>query len=629
MDIINILKNKILKILHEEGMKEILADNIMLEHTKEEFAGDYTLICFALSKIQKEKPDIIAENIGKLLTDKSPDFFKSYEVIQGFLNLSLDDSVLGTWLRNYAIEMEPEGLDTQRIMVEYSSPNTNKPLHFGHMRNIFLGDAISRILEQQGNEVIKTNLINDRGIHICKSMLAWKKWGEGDTPEAAEVKGDHFVGNYYVLFEKKLQAELSQHLPEALAGNYEFGIPEIQNKYQAILKKYQEATASAAKMNYENELKSLLKNHLPLMNEAREMLIKWEGGDADTQELWSTMNDWVYSGFAQSYHRMDIHFDKVYHESETYLKGKQMVLQGLEKKQLYQKEDHSIWVDLSAENLDQKLLLRGDGTAVYMTQDLGTADIKYEDYKMAKSVYVIGDEQNYHMQVLKATLHKLEQAYWEGIVHLSYGMVELPDGKMKSREGNVIDADEMMDDMVELAKAKSIEAGKYSDVDPEENDKLYEMIGLGALKFFLLKVSPVKKMLFDPKDSIDLHGYTASAIQYTHARICSVFRKLELEYTNYELLDDMKITAPEERTQIKKIADFMSTMSASAEEMDPSHLCMYLYELSRSYNSFYDACPISQAAPPEQNLRLAISKATAEIIREGMDKLGIQVPEKM
>ncbi len=628
MDIINIVRNKIVAVLQENGMDEIQEENILLEHTKDNFEGDYTLVCFALSKILKDKPESIAHHIGGILTENAADFFSAYEVIQGFLNLSIHNDILELWLRNYAPELNVKTEKPKTIMVEYSSPNTNKPLHFGHMRNIFLGDSVSRILAQQGNTVIKANLINDRGIHICKSMLAWQKWGAGDTPEKAGEKGDHFVGNYYVLFDKQLNAELEKYLPEALAGNYKFEIPDIQSKYDALVGKYQ-ATDAANSVDLEKEIKALLKNHLPLMNEAREMLLKWEENDADTRALWTMMNDWVYSGFAQSYDRMDIHFDKVYHESETYLRGKEMVLEGLKEGKLYQKEDQSIWVDLSEDNLDQKLLLRGDGTAVYMTQDLGTADIKYNDYKMDKSVYVIGDEQNYHMQVLKSTLHKLEEPYWEGIEHLSYGMVELPDGKMKSREGNVIDADNMMDDMVELAKEKSIEAGKTAAMGTEAGDELYSMIGLGALKFFLLKVSPVKKMLFDPKESIDLHGYTASAIQYTHARICSVFRKLDLEYTNYSLQPDMKITAGEERTLVKKISDFASTMATSAHEMDPSHLCMYLYELTKNYNSFYDACPISIAEKEEQNLRLALSKATAEVIKLGMDKLGIQVPDKM
>lgn len=630
MTLHDIIKENIHDILVQEGYSELQKNQVVVQNTKADFDGDFTLVTFGLSRVLKSTPDVAAEKIGALLLEKNPEFYQKYNVIKGFLNLSIQNQVLIDWLGN----QQKAGLTLARnngmIMVEYSSPNTNKPLHFGHMRNIFLGDAMSRIIAANGYDVIKANLINDRGIHICKSMLAWQNWGDGATPESTGTKGDHFVGEYYVLFETKLNEQLEDVYPQALEGTYHFALESMQTDFDTIKNKLQNSTDTDEKVKLEKELKSLLKKDLPLIRDAREMLRKWEAGDNATVALWSQMNAWVYQGFDVTYERMGIHFDKVYHESETYKLGKDMVLNALKEDQLLQKEDGSIWVDLTGEGLDEKILLRSDGTTVYMTQDLGTAQLKFDDYPLQESIYVIGDEQNYHMQVLKLTYAKMNASNADKIYHLSYGMVELPDGKMKSREGNVVDADEMLDEMKRIAKERTLEAGKTVEISDDEADVLYENIGKGALKFFLLRVNPKKKMLFNPQESIDLQGYTATAIQYTYARICSIFRKMAINLESMELKDDSVLTEDLERQQIFKISEYLNHLEQAQSEYDPSLICNYLYDLSKGFNSFYDKCSITKAESKEQqNMRLGIAKWTAITIKEGMALLGIEVPERM
>ncbi len=630
MTIHEITREQIYNTLKEKGYSDLKLEQVVLQNTKPEFEGDYTLVTFGLAKLRKNSPEKIAEEIGSLLLAQKPALFTSYNVIKGFLNLTLQNAALVDWLqalREASFTMP----QTDFIrMVEYSSPNTNKPLHFGHMRNIFLGDAMSRIFITNGEKVVKANLINDRGIHICKSMLAWQKWGNGATPESAHVKGDHFVGDFYVLFEKELNMQLEETLARVLAGDYKLSLDQDQEKLEKLLTAYNNATEEVEKNEILYKIKGLVKNDLPLMREAREMLQLWEQEDTATRKLWKQMNDWVYAGFDQTYERMGISFDKMYYESLTYTLGKEMVLEANKEEKLEQLEDGSIWVDLEDQGMDKKILLRSDGTAVYITQDIGTARLKFEDFPLDQSIYVIGDEQNYHMKVLKLTLQKLNESYAPKIYHLSYGMVELPDGKMKSREGNVIDADQMLDEMHQMAKQRTEESGKSLIEDQEQSEKLYEMIGLGAIKFFLLRVDPKKKMLFDPEESIDLQGYTATAIQYTHARIKSILRKAEQENLATGSFTAEDLSAALERQQILKMADYLSIISTVAQDYDPGVLCSYLYELAKSFNSFYDQCSILGAETPNsKSLRLSIARWTAYTLAEGMANLGIEVPDKM
>ncbi len=623
------VKTRIHQLLNQHGYAGIKSDQVVIQFTKPDFEGDYTLVTFGLSKIQKAKPEVIGQSIGELLLSEAPDMFSAYNVIKGFLNLSLQNDVLTSWLKTLNEPSLTNPKNKTVRMIEYSSPNTNKPLHFGHMRNIFLGDAMSRIMNSDGDEIIRANLINDRGIHICKSMLAWDRWGDGATPSSTGIKGDHFVGDFYVLFEKKLNEQLDEMLPKILQGEYTLEIPENQALLSTEIENYQNANTPEEKENHLAKIKSIAKKDLPLIRDAREILRKWEAGDEDTRSLWSRMNGWVYEGFRKTYDRMGIHFDKMYYESETYELGKEMVLHSEEEGQLYKKEDGSIWVDLEDEGLDQKILLRKDGTAVYITQDIGTAKLKFEDYPLDQSIYVIGDEQNYHMKVLQLTLKKMGEEYADKIFHLSYGMVELPDGKMKSREGNVVDADQMLDEMKAMAKERSQAAEKSLVGNTEDLDALYEMIGIGAIKFFLLRVSPKKKMLFDPEESIDLQGFTATAIQYAHARICSILRKAE-KSPNEHTLSGEQIESPLERNQILKLSEYMNIIESTAQDMDPSLLCNYIYDLSRGFNAFYDKCSILNAdSDSSKNLRLVIAVKTAMTIKTGMKNLGIDVPEKM
>jgi arginyl-tRNA synthetase len=571
---------------------------ISVNITKPEFKGDYTLVLFPFVKLLKQKPEALATIIGNHIV-ANYHFVESWELVSGFLNFTVSAAYWETFLLNnhYNQQYGEHESTGKKIMVEYSSPNTNKPLHFGHLRNIFLGAAVAPILENAGNEVIKANLINDRGIHICKSMVAWQRYSGGATPESSCIKGDHFVGDYYVLFNIEYKKEIAALVAEG-------------------------ADEKAAEKN------------APIMVEAHEMLRKWEAGDDQVRDLWRTMNNWVYNGFDVTYGRLGITFHKVYYESQTYLLGKALVEEGLQKGVLYRKDDGSVWIDLRNDGLDEKLLLRGDGTSVYITQDLGTAKLKYIDYGIDQSVYVIGDEQNYHLSVLKLIMTKLQEPCAAGIYHLSYGMVELPTGKMKSREGTVVDADDMIDELIRLAKEQTELAGKTEGFTADELNRLYETIGLGALKFYLLRVEPKKKMIFNPKESIDLHGFTATFIQYAHARICSVLRREKIAISgNVALFPVFKLQtalAPLELKLMSLLEQYPNFTATAAAELNPSELCVYAFNVAQTFNSFYDAHSIAQAETEEKKqLRIMLVYLTASIIRNAMSLLGIAVPEKM
>ncbi len=593
-----------IKCAAEDALKHLFPDaaipphSVTVNQTKPEFTGDYTVVLFPFVKLLRQKPDELGRQIGEYLLKKT-ELFTSYTIVSGFLNLTVKDNYWSLFLLNHFNDQhygERPKLD-KRVMVEYSSPNTNKPLHFGHLRNIFLGYAMANVLKANGYQVVKANLINDRGIHICKSMIAWQKFGNGATPESTGIKGDHLVGDYYVKFNDAYKAEVKELTAQGM----------------------DEATAE---------------KEAPIMKETQEMLRKWEAGDKEVRELWEMMNSWVYKGFDESYKRLGVDFDKMYYESNTYLLGKAIVEEGLQKGVLFKKEDGSVWVNLEDEGLDQKLLLRGDGTSVYITQDLGTAKLKYNDFKLDQSVYVIADEQNYHMQVLKLILKKLGEPCADGIYHLSYGMVELPTGRMKSREGTVVDADDMMDEMVTLSQKQTEEAGKTEGFSMEELDKLYNTIGMGALKFYLLRVDPKKKMIFDPKESIDLHGFTATFIQYAHARICSILRKEGMpmlpDNTRFQTFRLTQEILPAEKKLALMLEQYPAILENAAMEYNPSLLCNYSFQLAQQFNSFYDEHSISKAENEEKKqLRLMLIIMTAQIMRHAMKLLGIRLPEKM
>lgn len=570
-------------------------DSIQTSATRKEFEGNLTVMVFPFVKAAHKAPETVGAEIGRWLVDNEP-AVAAFNTVKGFLNIVIAPSYWNDVLRtietteNYGT-VTPTA-ESPLVMVEYSSPNTNKPLHLGHLRNILLGSSLSNILEAAGNRVVKTNIVNDRGIHICKSMLAWKKWGEGATPESTGKKGDHLIGDFYVLFDKHYKAELK----------------ELEEKGMSK----EEAEAAS-----------------PLMKEAREMLVKWENKDPEIRSLWEMMNSWVYAGFDETYKRMGVNFDKIYYESETYLEGKEKVLEGLEAGKMYRKEDGSVWADLTGEGLDHKLLLRSDGTSVYMTQDIGTAKLRYRDYPIDKMIYVVGNEQNYHFQVLSILLDRLGFKWGKDLVHFSYGMVELPEGKMKSREGTVVDADDLMDDMVSTARTVSAELGKLDGLSPEEIDSISETVGLGALKYFLLKVDPRKNMTFNPKESIDFNGNTGPFIQYTYARICSVLRKAADEGM---AIGDYSAVVPGEKeiALIQALADFPATVQAAGQTYSPALIANYVYDLVKSYNQFYHDCSIlKETDSAVRSLRLELSRQTARVIKSGMNLLGINVPERM
>lgn len=570
---------------------------IQLQKTKKEFEGNLTLVVFPFLKASKKSPEATATEIGEYLVANS-DLISGFNVVKGFLNLSIAGGLWIEQLNVIAAEerygFTPVTENSPLVMIEYSSPNTNKPLHLGHVRNNLLGFSLSQILAADGNRVVKTNIVNDRGIHICKSMLAWQKWGEGITPEKADKKGDHLIGDFYVLFDKHYKAE----------------VKELEAK--GMTKEEAEAAS-------------------PLMAEAREMLRKWEAGDESVRSVWRMMNEWVYAGFNDTYKRMGVDFDKIYYESETYLEGKEKVLEGLEKGIMYRRPDGSVWADLTGEGLDEKLLLRADGTSVYMTQDIGTAKLRFIDYPIDKMIYVVGNEQNYHFQVLSILLDKLGFSWGKDLVHFSYGMVELPEGKMKSREGTVVDADDLMDEMVATAKETSAELGKLDGCSEEEAAAISEMTGLGALKYFILKVDPRKNMTFNPKESIDFNGNTGPFIQYTHARISSVLRKAAESGIEVPAQIESNVEISEkEISLIQRLAEFKTVLKEAATTYSPALIANYTYDLVKEYNQFYhDYSILREEDSQKRAFRLLLSANTAKIIRNGMKLLGIDVPERM
>lgn len=591
------LQKSVIKAIHDLYGHEVTAEQTSVQKTKKEFEGHYTLVVFPFLKISKKNPEQTAQEIGQWLVENTNEVAR-YNVIKGFLNLSIDAASWMDLLNDIHNSADygtvKAGDNSPLVMIEYSSPNTNKPLHLGHIRNNLLGFALAEVLKANGNRVVKTNIVNDRGIHICKSMLAWKKWGNDETPESSGKKGDHLVGDYYVLFDRYYKAELA----------------ELQTK--GLSKEEAEAES-------------------PLMAEARDMLRLWEAGDSETVALWEKMNSWVYAGFDETYKRLGVDFDKIYYESQTYLDGKETVLEGLKKGVFYQKGDGSVWADLTGEGLDHKLLLRSDGTSVYMTQDIGTAKLRFDDYPIDKMVYVVGNEQNYHFQVLSILLDKLGFEFGKGLVHFSYGMVELPEGKMKSREGTVVDADDMVDEMVTTAKETSQELGKLDGVTEEEANNIARIVGMGALKYFILKVDPKKNMTFNPKESIDFNGNTGPFIQYTYARIQSVLRKAVEQGIAIpdQLKKDINLSIKEENL-IQLVGDYAAIVKQAGDEYNPALIANYVYDLVKEYNQFYhDYTILKEEDTALRSFRLVLSEEVAKVVKSGMSLLGIEVPDRM
>ena len=571
---------------------DIQLDSIVIQETRKEFEGQVTAVTFPFTRFSKKTPEQTGAEIGEYLKENLKEV-ADFNVIKGFLNLSIADSYWVDELLN-SVHGQSFGQfpsNGQKVMVEYSSPNTNKPLHLGHVRNNLLGFSVAEILSANGYEVIKANLVNDRGIHICKSMLAWKLFGNGETPESSGLKGDHLVGKYYVIFDKEYKKQIETLISEG-------------------------QTEDEAKKN------------APVIKEAQEMLLKWESADQEVIDLWKMMNSWVYAGFDVTYKKLGVDFKKYYYESDTYLLGKDTIQEGLDKGVFFKKDDGSVWIDLTDDGLDQKLVLRADGTSVYITQDLGTAQLKYDDFKMDKSIYVVGNEQDYHFKVLFLILQKLGKSWANGLFHLSYGMVDLPSGKMKSREGTVVDADELMDDMIQTAQERTEELGKVDGFTEEEKKDLYNMIGLGALKFFLLKVEPKKRLLFDPNESIDFQGHTGPFIQYTHARICSVLAKAD--YKNKISDNYSNVLTILEKDLIVNLAKYPDVISSAAREYSPAHIANYVFELAKLFNKFYHEESILKAEDSQvRNFRLDLAAATAATINKAMKLLGISVPSRM
>ena len=584
---------------------DVEAGSIQLEKTKREFEGHLTLVVFPYLRLSRKKPEETAEEIGRYLMEHSA-AVAGYNVIKGFLNLTVAPAAWVALLDDINSDarygLTTPGDDAPLVMIEYSSPNTNKPLHLGHVRNNLLGWALAQIVEACGNRVVKTNIVNDRGIHICKSMLAWQKYGNGETPESSGKKGDHLIGDYYVAFDQHYRAE----------------VKELTAKYEA-----EGMAPDAAKERAEKDS--------PLMQEAHAMLVRWEQNDPEVRALWRKMNEWVYEGFDQTYKALGVGFDKIYYESDTYLEGRKMVLEGLEKGLFYRRDDGSVWADLRSEGLDEKLLLRADGTSVYMTQDIGTAKMRFEDFPIDKMIYVVGNEQNYHFQVLAILLDKLGFEWGKSLVHFSYGMVELPNGKMKSREGTVVDADDLVAEMVRQARETADEAGKFDDMSEEEKDEVARIVGMGALKYFLLKVDARKNMLFNPAESIDFNGNTGPFIQYTYVRIRSILRKaadsgIRLSET---LPADVELSRKEEEI-VQHLADFAAVVRQAGADYSPSAVANYCYALVKEYNQFYhDFSVLREEDEKKKIFRLVLSANVAKIVRLGMGLLGIEMPERM
>ncbi|MFC0878094.1 arginine--tRNA ligase [Saccharicrinis sp. FJH2] len=590
------LKKAVTEALATLYQLEQKVESVQFQQTRKDFEGDLTLVVFPYLKASKKKPQDTAEEIGSYLKEQG--FISDFNVVNGFLNLLLGEEKLIEQLNtiaateNYGLKAVNE--DSPLVMIEYSSPNTNKPLHLGHIRNNLLGFSLAKVMEANGNKVVKTNIVNDRGIHICKSMLAWQKWGEGETPESTGMKGDHLIGKYYVKFDQEFKKEL--------------------------------ADLQAQGMTKEEAEKASV-----LMSEAREMLRKWEAKDDEVYTLWKTMNSWVYAGFDETYKALGVAFDKIYYESDTYLEGKEKVLEGLEKGVFYRRDDGSVWADLTKDGLDEKILLRSDGTSVYMTQDIGTAKLRYEDFDIDKMIYVVGNEQNYHFQVLSILLDKLGFEWGKDLVHFSYGMVELPEGKMKSREGTVVDADDLIKDMTNTAREVSLELGKLEGFSDEEAANIFRIVALGALKYFILKVDPRKNMTFNPKESIDFNGNTGPFIQYTYARIQSVLRKAADTGITVTGKADPDIELNEkESIVIKRLSNFPQVVKSAGDNYSPALIANYAYELVKEYNQFYHDCTIlGEEDEKKKQLRLLISKTTGETVETALSLLGIEVPERM
>ena len=580
-----------IKALENLYGKTFTAKDFQINKTKPEFEGDYTIVLFSLLKQLGKSPDALGNELGNSLIQHNTNLFSSFNIIKGFLNLVVSDAYWTNVLtKNYNDVCFGKGeLKHRKVMVEYSSPNTNKPLHLGHLRNNFLGWSIAEIYKASGYDIAKTCIVNDRGIHICKSMIAWQLFANGATPQSTHSKGDHFVGNYYV----KFNDEYKKQIEDLIAGGMD---------------------------------KATAEKEAPIMKATQQMLLDWEAGKPEVIQLWKEMNSWVYAGFEETYNRIGSDFDKIYYESNTYLLGKKTVEEGLQKNVFIQKEDGSVWIDLTAEGLDEKIVQRKDGTSVYITQDIGLAQQKYEEYKMDESIYVIGDEQNYHMKVLQLICKKLGLPYADGIHHLSYGMVELPTGKMKSREGTVVDADDLLDEMERVARQKTEELGKVKDFTADELKELYKTLSLGALKYYLLRVDPKKKMIFNPEESIDFHGHTGPFIQYTHARIKSILRKEKAQGNNIQDSSLLKL----EKELLIELENFSSVVEQACKEHDPSHIANYVYNLAKTFNSFYTEHSVMNAeSPDKKQLRLLICEFTANVIASAMQLLGIRVPERM
>lgn len=594
----HLIQAAIIKSLEELYGQQFSEKDFQLNETKPEFEGDYTVVLFSLVKNLKISPEVLAKNLGESLIKNNPDFFSGFNVIKAFLNLNISEQALQAFLtKNYNdIDFGKKSLNhnlpagqVRKVMVEYSSPNTNKPLHLGHLRNIFLGWSVGEILKANGHEVYKSSIVNDRGIHICKSMIAWQEFANGATPESTHTKGDHFVGDYYVKFNDEYKRE----------------VKELTDK-------------------------GINEKEAPIMKKTQQMLLDWEQGKPDVIDLWNKMNGWVYKGFDETYKRIGADFDQTFYESQTYILGKEFVQKGLEDGSFYKKEDGSVWIDLSDAGLDEKLLLRGDGTSVYITQDIGLVKQKFEQYKLDQSIYVIGDEQIYHMKVLKEICRKLGMPFADNILHLSYGMVELTTGKMKSREGTVVDADDLIDEMITTSKHHTEELGKVKDFTDDELKNLYETLGLGAMKFYLLRVDPKKRMIFNPEESIDFHGFTGPFVQYTYARIQSILRKVGEPVGNKQWAMDNGKLLPLERQLLISIEKYSNVIAQAAEELNPSVIANYVFHLAKTFNSFYAEHSVANAENEVKKLlRLRIAVMTATVIKNAMQLLGIAVPERM
>lgn len=606
MKIENEIISSVIAAVKELYGQDVPEKMVALQKTKSNFEGNLTLVVFPFLKMSKKKPEDTAQEIGEYLKKNCCNVIADFNVVKGFLNLSITPAawvgLLNTINADPKFGEKPVTENSPLVMIEYSSPNTNKPLHLGHVRNNLLGWSLAQIMEANGNKVIKTNIVNDRGIHICKSMLAWLKWGNGETPETSGKKGDHLIGDYYVAFDKHYREEIA----------------ELKAQY---MKEGMEEEAATEKAKAE----------APLIKEAHEMLVKWENNDPEVRALWEKMNNWVYAGFDETYKMMGVSFDKIYYESNTYLEGKKKVEEGLEKGLFFRKDDNSVWADLTDEGLDQKLLLRSDGTSVYMTQDIGTADLRFKDFPIDKMIYVVGNEQNYHFQVLSILLDRLGFKWGKDLVHFSYGMVELPNGKMKSREGTVVDADDLMAEMIKDARQTSDELGKFKDMSEEERQEISRIVGLGALKYFILKVDARKNMLFNPEESIDFNGNTGPFIQYTYARIRSIMRKAAAE--GIEIPATLSADAPineKEIDLIQKMNDFATAVADAGNNYNPASIANYCYELTKEFNQFYhDYSILNAESEAEKTTRLVLAANIAKILKNGMALLGIEVPERM